>query len=181
MAPETVPPAERIRELSAINNDVAAMLGSAGQAIHALTNRPLHTTNEGEDTEMKDDPTDNSLEDHQKSFRQNVEAYFHTLQGVFARLRRQAYALEEAGVITTDSSVLGGVVPRSAPVGTAGNTSGPQGQPVQDVDRIKNGGLGNFDVGWLNSRGNKVGEEKEAELVQEAKELLEEVLAKGKK
>ena len=53
MATPDMTPAERIRELSDINTDVAAMLGSAGRAINALTNRPLNASDE--DAQMTDD------------------------------------------------------------------------------------------------------------------------------
>lgn len=173
MAP-AVTPAERIRELTEINSDLAAMLSSAGQAINALTNRPVNTGND-EDTQMTDDGS-NTVEAHKEAFKQNTEAYFTGLQGVFARLRRQAYALEEAGIITPESSLVTNVPARPVPGQQAGATGQAQ---KSESERIKNGGLGNFDVGWLNSRGNKVGEEKEAELIKEAKELLEDVLARA--
>ncbi|CAK4034227.1 unnamed protein product [Lecanosticta acicola] len=173
MAP-TVTPAERIRELSQISSDVATMLGSAGQAIDALTNRPINRET-GEDTQMTDDSS-NTVEAHKEAFKKHTRDYFTGLQGVFVRLRRQALALEDAGIITAESNVLAGAPVRNVPGQPPGGTQG-QGQRTEG-ERIKNGGLGNFDVGWLNSRGNKVGEEKEAELMQEAKELLEDVLAR---
>ncbi|KAK4497224.1 hypothetical protein PRZ48_011674 [Zasmidium cellare] len=177
MAEQTITPAERIRELHAINTDVAAMLTSAGQAINALTNRPIKAADG--DAQMTDDAT-NTMEAHKKAFTENTEAYFTTVQAVFARLRRQAYALEEAGIIDSDDSAMTTTVPRSTTGAPETQVRGSPSQAAkQEPVRITNGGLGKFDVGWLNSRGNKVGEEKEAELIQEAKELLEEALAKG--
>ena len=38
---------------------------------------------------------------------------------------------------------------------------------------VTNGGLGDLDVGWLNSRAKDVGAGKERELVKELRELLE--------
>ncbi|KJX95511.1 hypothetical protein TI39_contig4107g00001 [Zymoseptoria brevis] len=166
----TISPEERIRELSTINTDVAALLTSAGHAINSLTNRPLERNTSDEDTEM-DDATANCLEDHKKAFAQHTTEFFEGLQGVVARLRRQAYALEEAGIITPDTLGLGSV---QAPVVSV--QGGRSGAAQQEVENVKNGGLGNFDVGWLNSRGNKVGRDKEKELVIEAKELLEKVV-----
>lgn len=173
----TITPSERIRELSEINNDVANLLSSAGQAIHALTNRPLNMHRD-EDTRMNDGG--NGLEAHKEAFEYNTNEFFEGLQGVMARLRRQAYALEEAGIITPDRA-FGNDPPKATPPQQQGlRNAGPQISKEQKLDpeRIKNGGLGNFDVGWLNSRGNKVGAEKEAELIKEAKELLEQVLAR---
>lgn len=170
----SISPEERIRELSTINTDVAALLNSAGNAMNSLTNRPLAPATSDDDTQMND-ATANSIEDHKKAFAQHTTDFFEGLQGIVARLRRQAYALEEAGIITPDTLGLGSVQPRVAAATTAPNGRGGASQP--EVENVKNGGLGNFDVGWLNSRGNKVGREKEKELVIEAKELLEDVVA----
>ena len=41
---------------------------------------------------------------------------------------------------------------------------------------VTNGGLGNFDIGWLNARSRDVGVAKEAELLKEARELLEKMV-----
>ncbi|KAH0389943.1 hypothetical protein KCU89_g16133, partial [Aureobasidium melanogenum] len=54
-------------------------------------------------------------------------------------------------------------------------------QPAEDGDRITNGGLGNLDVGLLNSRGNSVGLDKEAELIAEAKQMIAEMLKEHQK
>lgn len=171
MAREVPTAAERIRELSDINNDVAAMLGSAGQALNALTNRPPVPSSRQEDTQMAES-SDDTVDAHKKAFTEHTEAYFTGLQAVFARLRRQAYALEEAGIITADAASMA-ATPRRAAGAQQGGAGGAEGE------RMKNGGLGNFDVGWLNSRGNKVGDEKEAELIQEARQLLEDVLERS--
>ena len=40
MATQNLSSADRIRELTEVNSDVASMLSAAGQAINALTNRP---------------------------------------------------------------------------------------------------------------------------------------------
>ena len=52
----------------------------------------------------------------------------------------------------------------------------PSRQTADDADRITNSGLGNLDVGLLNSRGNSVGMEKEAELSTEATDLLKAIV-----
>jgi hypothetical protein len=171
----TITPEQRIRELSTINTDVAALLTSAGKAVNSLTSRPLtQPTSSDEDTQMTD-TAPSTLGDHKQAFAQHTTDFFTVLQGIVTRLRRQAYALEEAGIITPDNL---GVQPRAP---AAASVPGARGAPAQvEAENVKNGGLGNFDVGWLNSRGNKVGRDKEKELIVEAKELLEEaVAAKG--
>jgi hypothetical protein len=178
--PHIITPADRIRELSDINTDVAGLLSSAGQAVNALTNRPLNQPGESQDAVMKD-ASDTSLEARKQAFNESTANFFHGLQGAFARLRRQAYALEEAGIIAPELPLEEKKETRSAgslQPAPKGNPHIPKEQQL-DPERVKNGGLGNLDVGWLNSRGNKVGAEKEAELIQEAKELLETMLARG--
>lgn len=56
--------------------------------------------------------------------------------------------------------------------------------PAQEAEReapVTNGGLGNLDVGWLNSRGEGVERGKEGELVEEVRELLEGVVERRKR
>ena len=197
MSQPTISSSDRIRELSTINADVAAMLSSAGNAINALTNRPSAIATNGDangdadsDINMDDEDTDSTrpIDTHKKAFTQHTTAYFTHLQAIMARLRRQVYALEEAGVITAEAptlSAIGSSEPaqqRNAPGQGAGFRRGPSGtgaatrQPAEEVERTTNGGLGNLDVGYLNSRGNRVGLEKEAELVAEARTMLEEIV-----
>jgi len=185
-------PSDRIKELSVINADVPRLVFSAGSAVNTLTNRPLKnakTDDDNGDIEMEDDSThdDESVDAHKEAFTKHATDYFTQLQSIMARLRRQVYALEEAGIILADAPTLSntnsveqtsrpmpghGAGVRRAPV-TATNPR----QTMDEAERITNGGLGNLDVGYLNSRGNRVGVEKEAELVADARKMLEKVVA----
>lgn len=180
MAGQSISAADRIRELSRINSEVAGMLHSAGEAINSLTNRPLNRTADGdEDTQMAEDGQNASLEDRKSAFKQHTEAYYTGLQSVVAQLRRQAYALEEAGIIAAEAPALASSARPSQNASNLGpGRTQPAGATAQEAERITNGGLGNLDVGWLNSRGNKVEAEKESELVEESKKLLEEILSR---
>ena len=180
MASQTISPADRIRELSTINADIATMLQSAGQAISSLTNSPLKkSTDEGEDTEMADESKISNLDDRKEAFEEHTKAYYNGLQAIVARLRRQAYALEEAGIIAAEAPGLSSSAQQRQTASTTAPQRGQSGSaPAQETERITNGGLGNLDVGWLNSRGSKVGMEKESELFQEAKESLGETLSR---
>lgn len=148
MASAFISPADRIRELNDINRDVVAMLNSAGLAINALTCRPLDPNGHADNAKGEED-----IAMCEEAFKSNTESYYTKLQSVVARLRRQTYALEEAKIIL------------------------PEARTASSVDvsggKITNGGLGSLDVGYLNSRGNKVGAEKEAELIDDVKRLLE--------
>nr|POE48859.1 hypothetical protein CFP56_38956 [Quercus suber] len=148
MATIQITPADRIRDLNEINEDVARMIKAAGLAINALTGRSLDPLEAKENTKGAE-----GSEARKEAFRLNTEEYYTSLQSIIARLRRQAYSLEEAKIISPEAQ-------------TASSNQALGG-------KIINGGLGNLDVGHLNSRGNKVGAEKEAELIDEARKLLE--------
>ena len=167
---------ERIRELSAINADVAEMLKQAGQAVNALTNRPLaRSEDEDGDEEMADDGHTPNASERQDVFQKHTTAFFTGLQSVTARLRRNVYGLEEAGIILAETTAARSEeAPQMEGVGKALQAGRP---PKEEAPKITNGGMGNLDVGWLNSKGNKVGAEKENELMEEAKKLLEDELS----
>ncbi|KAK3677284.1 hypothetical protein LTR78_002822 [Recurvomyces mirabilis] len=169
MASKLLTPADRIRELNEISGGIAEMLNHMGQAINALAPSP-QSDNE-------------NIETRKETFEQESRAAYVAIQAFNARMKRQAYALEEAGIILAKAPVLSATSTReqeqsrpNGPPGRSGQSGVPPAPPAKEVDRITNGGLGNLDVGWLNSRGNKVGVENEAELLQEAKALLEQEL-----
>lgn len=169
MTAQAISPADRIRELSVINKDVALMLQSASQALSTLTDTPASAhIDDGADTEMTDTDGNGHLDARKRGFERHATDYYTSLQAVIARLRRQAYALEEAGIIA----------PEAAALSTTSTAQRQGAAPVSEPERITNGGLGNLDIGWLNSRGNKVGAEKENELLKDTKSLLEDMLAK---
>jgi hypothetical protein len=183
MATQTVSTADRIRELADINSEVVAVLASAGKAINALTNRPLNaTSDEDNDTNMEDTREPATLDARKQAFQDNTKDFYDNLHAVAVRLRRQAYALEEAGIITPQATSLSSISVKSAkPPLTKVTQPGVRGPPPpqqveQQPERITNGGLGKQDIGWLNSRGNRVGADKEKELVEDAKKLLQDVL-----
>lgn len=180
MSFDPITPSDRIRELATINADVASLVSSAGRAINALTNRPLTRPDEvdDEDTEMTTDSSSPStLESRKQTFQQNSTDYYTNLQSIIARLRRQTYALEEAGIISSDADE-GFAVKHAPPL--AGPPRGGGGRPAApQAEKITNNGLGEYDIGFLNSKANKVGAEKEKELVADAKQLLEDVLAQN--
>jgi len=167
MAFKEITPAERIRELNSINEEYAAVLQHAGEAVKALS------LNAGEGV--------NNLDARKSVFEKQSIAMFTLLQSATAKLRRQVYALEEAGIIAAEAPTLAAnAQQRQQPANAMAGRGGPAAQQQAEPGRITNGGLGNMDVGWLNSRGNKVGAEKEAELMEEAKDLAQQVLQDGR-
>lgn len=166
----TISPAGRIRELNAINDEIGDLLASAGKAVQALSGA---APEENDDQDEFQEGTSGEDEEapNQRAFARHTKQYFITLQAICAKLNRQAYALEEAGIVAADAPIL-------TLADASQQSKGPKGSraPVSaEAERIKNGGLGNFDVGWLNSRGNKIGAEKEAEVLEKVRELAESV------
>ena len=85
-------------------------------------------------------------------------------------LRRQIYALEEADILPAEAiskePPKSQVIPSAAQVNPLNASASKIGGGTKGV--IAGGGLGNFDVGWLNSRNDNVGKEMNAQLWGEA-------------
>ncbi|KAI9717230.1 MAG: hypothetical protein M1828_007251 [Chrysothrix sp. TS-e1954] len=146
-------PSARIKDLNSIDVEISKVLRSAGQAVSSLTGNTHASQNGATD----DDPHEI---DAKQAFEAHTKDFMNSVQAIGARLRRQAYALEEAGIIAAEP-LTEPQVPQQLKVPGAP-------APMQ----VTNGGLGNLDVGWLNSRGDKVGKQKEAELWAQAREML---------
>ncbi|KAL5332775.1 mediator complex protein-domain-containing protein [Aspergillus crustosus] len=142
---QTFTSADRIRQLNEIDKDVAKLIHSAGLAIQALTNaRPTESLS-----------ADNSLESHKARFKEATSQYFALLSSIDVRLRRQVYALEEAAILSPDSSF------RTGDLSGAGSGAAGASNPL--------------DVSWLNSRKDTVGKDKEAELWAAARQFVQQV------
>ncbi|KAH0562149.1 hypothetical protein GP486_003152 [Trichoglossum hirsutum] len=145
------------------SEDVASLLRAAGQAVNSLTNRPPSNPEE---------PV--TIEAHKESFSKATATYFSLLASINVRLRRQIYALEEADIIASDSASKDSQAAGNTPGFGAAGGSGAGGAAIQtDKGEISGTGLGNLDVGWLNSRSDIVGRKMEGELWAKAREFLE--------
>ncbi|KAI6381471.1 hypothetical protein MCOR25_001165 [Pyricularia grisea] len=159
--------AERLQQLSEIDKDIASLLEKAGRVIGSLKPKP----------DSAPDPSAAESQDPPQlaACKSATDDFFATLQSVNIRLKRQIYGLEEAGIITL-----------SQPTITAAGKTKPKGElptminavvpPVQP-NGVGGMGAGNLDVGWLNSRSNKVDRDMEAELWAHARQHLESVAA----
>lgn len=179
--PNSVAPAERIRDLLTIDRDVTQVLRSASEVINALTNKHQHPVEvSSQDTTLLPE-SQNQLDTSKSLFEMHINEFYTLVQSITARLRRQAYALEEAHMIVDEPASTDPEPPPSVaqviPMG--GRPSGPAlGGPAAQLRPepsvlITNGGLGNFNIGWLNSRRDEVGKQKEAELWAAARMHLE--------
>ena len=99
------------------------------------------------------------VDERKEAFLAHVRDYFSTLKGLEKALEKQTLALEDANIIPADRE-----------------------QQFTETG-ITNGGLGNLDVAWLNSRRRDVGLGKEQELraevdswLKEAEEVKDEVM-----
>ncbi|KAK8243639.1 mediator complex protein-domain-containing protein [Phyllosticta capitalensis] len=143
---------EHIQELSKIKEDIPKLLTAAGSAVNALTNRELPPPPPSSTTDSQAS-SDSPLEARKAAFSAHTRTYFGLVRTIQDNLMREIGALEDAGVIPAKAEKVEG-------------GSGAGGE-------VKNGGLGELDVGWLNARTRDVGVVKAAELVAEARKRLE--------
>ena len=104
-------------------------------------------------TLQTDNKSELTIEDRKSAFTKATSDYFGALSYVDVNLRRQIYALEEANIIPVD-------IPKEVVAADGAKAV------------VGSGAMGNLDVGWLNSRNDKVGTDMEAELWTQAKDLL---------
>ncbi|KAI9670224.1 MAG: hypothetical protein M1831_006438 [Alyxoria varia] len=168
-----ITPSERIRELNNIDQDVISILRSAGSAIDVLTGRHEKSTESDSDTKMSTDQSgDLQIENAKQDFGSHTRDFLTAVQSVTVRLRRQAYALEEARVIAAEPRDFDTAPVAGPGAGPGAAAAGRQGKG-DGGGQVTNGGLGKLDVGYLNSRRDDVGKRKEAELWNEARQRLE--------
>ncbi|KAL8969709.1 MAG: hypothetical protein Q9183_001870 [Haloplaca sp. 2 TL-2023] len=159
---------DRIAQLNDIDRDVAKLLHSAGLAVKALTSAAGGQKESGEETSK------HSLEQRQETFAAESSRYFSTLSSVDVRLRRQVTALEKAAIIPSEVTTKGSQTNQSLGEPTSSQSTSPSFRSqVAGKDMFTNGGLGNLDVSWLNSRNNIVEKEMEAELWDKAEVLVQ--------
>ena len=111
-----------------------------------------------------------AIEEQRKFFTSTTPQYFTLLSSVDVNLRRQIYALEEAEILPAEAVTKELTTKLAIPSAVQThpqNASLPRmGGGNKGV--ITGGGLGNLDVGWLNSRNDHVGKEMNSELWREA-------------
>ena len=148
--------------------DVVKLLQSAGLAVRALTQPQVEADAEGNEA--------TGFADRKASFTAAASQYFNTLSSIDIHLRRQINALEEARIIPAETTAEGIPNTLAGPLPNLNTASSNPAQVKQAMMRkgaITGGGLGSLDVGWLNSRNDKVGKEMEAELWEKAQQLVE--------
>lgn len=146
---------------------MAELLRSAGLAIKTLTcTEP--------EADGNHDGQSQTIEERQQDFATASSRYFSLLSSIDVRLRRHISALEDAAIIPFEKITKDSESSRDGPTVNMPMSNTRPGMSGRDA--VTNGGMGNLDVGWLNSRNNNVGRAMEAKLWKEAHELLETTL-----
>jgi hypothetical protein len=139
----------------------------------------LRTTVANPENTIKDLNTDERL----TTFRDSMNAFITTLHSVDVRLKRQIWALEEAGIISLKSTrepaaegsgaaENGGTGQAAAATAAGGDDAGGAALKTGlGPDGV--GKVGGLDVGWLNARSSKVERDMEAELWTEIREYFD--------
>ena len=139
------------------------MLKSAGSAIKALV--PISPTASGEDfSDMT--PT---IDQQKEYFSKATTDYFGRLYSLDVGLRIQIRALEEARIISAEAAK------REQATSGDGNSEAVAAPFATKSSLVTGGGLGNLDVGWLNSRNDHVGKQMESDVWRQASEFLAEL------
>ncbi|ETS77130.1 hypothetical protein PFICI_11004 [Pestalotiopsis fici W106-1] len=158
--------AERIQQLGEIDESIVSLLRTAGAAIQSLNKKD---PNEGDGVmDLGNGGTDSDDEDDEsgkdRAFKHQMNDFMRTLRSVNVRMKRQIWGLEEAGIIKSSDAPQG-----DAASDENGKTLEPDG----------NGKIGGMDVGWLNSRSNKVERDMESELWDQAEAFLKDMIKQG--
>lgn len=146
--PSPFTPAERIAELNAIDESITTLLSAASDAIGIISNNP---TSETQERTLRNSSTARA------AFQEAATTYFTTLSSIDVRLRRQVYALEEAGLVKP------------------GDERDPRrGKKIGGDVGIARLGGGPLDPSWLNARASdKVGAGMKEQLLAQAREFVE--------
>jgi len=142
---------ERIQALAEISKKIPKIIEHAGIAVSALTRKDLPAGSNGGDET-------GPLAANKVVFQQNYAEFLRLLAEVNGALNDEANHMVDAKLM-----------PEKAP--KKGSTA----------DGVTNEGMGNIDVGYLNSRTRDVGAVKERELVGEMKGMLEKLIEEQEK
>lgn len=144
----TFTPASRIKELNSIDHSIVQLLHAAGQAVEVV----------GSNSAAPD------LSSAKSHFLELVTTYFTILSSIDVRLRRQVYALQEAGLIAEGDA-------KDAKRGASAGGAGGAG----------NGVGGQWEVNWSNGRGDQVELDMEWEVWRRAREFVDSLVREMKK
>ncbi|KAI1767926.1 mediator complex, subunit Med11 [Hypoxylon sp. FL1150] len=156
--------AERIQQLGEIDRNIVSLLRSTAEAVQTLGKQQAQP--DDEDVAMADH------KDHQvEVFKNSMNDFLRTLRAVNVGMKRQIWGLEEANIVTLDTN---------EPQGSEGEGNKTAGSGNRFPLRPDGDGkVAGFDVGWLNSRSDKVEKDMESDLWTEAESFLQRLLQTG--
>ncbi|OHE91789.1 mediator complex protein [Colletotrichum orchidophilum] len=153
---------ERIQQLCEIDTKIVSLMSHTSSALSALGASPKPSSDSSSAAAQITTPNPT----HQKqTFKSSMDALLSTLHTVDVHMKRQILGLEEAGIIklrNDDPKSRQPVMNEDAKI---------VARPSLEPNGV--GTIGNLDVGWLNSRNNKVERDMEAELWAKMRDLLE--------
>lgn len=149
-SPPKATPARRVAELNDIDKSLSHLLEAAADAIGVLTNK------------SDDNVSFATLEAQRGRLERAADTYYATLSSIEVRLKRQVYALEEAGLIQHGEEIKDKDKNRRKAV------------KAPEINFESTVGGGPLDPSWLNARADKGIEYKvEKEILDQAKGFIE--------
>lgn len=144
------------------------LLSSAGLALKALSPSSLLPPDDSLNTATP------SIEQQKQAFSAATTEYFRRLSSLDVGLRTQIQALEEARIISDETATKdqSNSTASGKYAGLLGVHAAAPKPSTVSRSGVSGGGLGNLDVGWLNSRNDYVGKNMEAETLKEASDFL---------
>jgi hypothetical protein len=145
--------------MSKFSQQIPQILTAASTAIRALTNSPSPPTS----SSPAPPQTPTTVAAHKATFQSSTHTFFTLLSRISNSLEDQARALEAAGIIPP----------------TAVKTVSGAGEATDSEAGVRNGGLGELDIGWLNARAGDVGKGMEGEVLARVRGILEGMSEEG--
>ncbi|KAI0016023.1 mediator complex, subunit Med11 [Xylariomycetidae sp. FL0641] len=149
--------AERMAQLGEIDRNIVSLLRSTAQAVESIGKKDKQDKQD-EDTAMTDT-------NQAQVFNDSMNDFLRTLRKVNVGMKRQIWGLEEAGIISPGKKDIQNIKEEGGEVQASGTRIGT-------LEPDGTGKIGGLDVGWLNSRSNKVERDMEAHLWDESERTL---------
>ncbi|KAI0471983.1 mediator complex, subunit Med11 [Xylariaceae sp. FL0804] len=151
--------AERIQQLADIDKRIVSLLRSTAQAVQTLGKREPGAHDAA--TATNQDPL--------HIFNDSMDDFLKTLRAVNVGMKRQIWGLEEARIISLSKNETPVIKEAGGEVKASVSQNG-------HLELDGHGRIGGLDVGWLNSRSNKVERDMESDLWDSAEDALVKIL-----
>ncbi|KAI1399451.1 mediator complex, subunit Med11 [Hypoxylon fuscum] len=179
---------ERIQQLGEVDRKITGLLRYTGNAIDALGAHVRAEEEDEDSTGHAASAADADSDGPLSVFAHEMDDFLHALRAINVGMKRQIWGLEEAGIVTSEgagasketavssqSQSQSQSTAEGAGVGGGGgevaaHATGPSLKPDGD------GRIGGLDVGWLNSRSDKVERDMEGDLWNDAEKFVLQVL-----